>query len=329
MSWVATAIVGSAVVGGASSAYAANQAAQTQSNAAQAGAAAQVQAAQIAANTSLNMYGQTQQREQPFVGAGVGGVNALNAALPGLTSGVALPTTPTFANAPGAPTLPGNVQPMTQAQLEATPGYQFNLTQGEKAIQNSAAARGLGTSGAALKGATTFATGLADSTYQNQFNNQQTIFQNALNLSQTGFQNQNTSWQNQINANQLGFANANTNFANTQTNQSNAYSRLMGIINTGQNAAANVGSAGTNAANTAANASIAGGNAVQAGLVGSANAQAAGINATGAAVGNVANAVGGYAMYQGMYGGNNNTGTVSSLNQIPQLPTGGYAIGAP
>lgn len=59
----------------------------------------------------------------------------------------------------------------TQANLEATPGYQFNLSQGLKATQNSAAARGLGVSGAALKGAASYASGLADTTYQNQFSN--------------------------------------------------------------------------------------------------------------------------------------------------------------
>jgi hypothetical protein len=59
----------------------------------------------------------------------------------------------------------------TQAQLETTPGYQFNLSQGLKSTQNSYAAQGLGTSGAALKGAATFASGLADTTYQNQFSN--------------------------------------------------------------------------------------------------------------------------------------------------------------
>lgn len=61
---------------------------------------------------------------------------------------------------------------LDQSFLESTPGYQFNLTQGLKAVQNSAAARGLGNSGAALKGAANFATGLADSTYQNQFANE-------------------------------------------------------------------------------------------------------------------------------------------------------------
>ncbi len=70
---------------------------------------------------------------------------------------------------------------MDQATLEKTPGYQFNLNQGLKSTQNAAAARGLGTSGAALKGAANFATGLADSTYQNQFNNAVTNQTNQFN----------------------------------------------------------------------------------------------------------------------------------------------------
>lgn len=70
---------------------------------------------------------------------------------------------------------------MDQATLESTPGYQWNLGQGLKATQSAAAARGLGVSGAALKGAATYATGLADSTYQNQFNNENTNRTNAYN----------------------------------------------------------------------------------------------------------------------------------------------------
>lgn len=57
-----------------------------------------------------------------------------------------------------------------QAALENLPGYQFTKTQGLKSVQNAAAARGLGISGAALKGAADFATGLADNTFGNQFN---------------------------------------------------------------------------------------------------------------------------------------------------------------
>lgn len=60
---------------------------------------------------------------------------------------------------------------MDQAALEATPGYQFTLSQGLKAVNNANAARGLGVSGANLRGAADYATGLADSTYNQQFQN--------------------------------------------------------------------------------------------------------------------------------------------------------------
>ena len=67
---------------------------------------------------------------------------------------------------------------MTQQNLEATPGYQFNLSQGLKATNNALGARGLLNSGAVMKGASEYATGLADNTYLNQFNMDQ---QNKLN----------------------------------------------------------------------------------------------------------------------------------------------------
>ena len=68
-----------------------------------------------------------------------------------------------------------------QATLEATPGYQFTRNQGLQAVQNSAAAKGLGISGAALKGAALFATGLADNTYRTQFDIDQANKTNAFN----------------------------------------------------------------------------------------------------------------------------------------------------
>jgi len=113
---------------------------------------------------------------------------------------------------------------MTQAALEATPGYQFQLSQGLQSTQNAAAARGLGVSGAALKGAATYATGLADSNYQTQFTNQQTKYQDYLNLN-TG----------------------------QQSNATNLYSRLSGTSTLGANAAASTGTQGTAAASTGGN----------------------------------------------------------------------------
>ena len=138
MSWVGTAILGGAAVSGAASIYGANKAADTQTSAANAAIAAQQQ-----------MYQQTQKNLAPYRATGNYAAGQLQSQLPGLTA-------------------PIN---MDEATLQNTPGYQWNLQQGLKSVQNSAAARGLGESGAALKGASTFATGLADSTYQNQFNN--------------------------------------------------------------------------------------------------------------------------------------------------------------
>ena len=138
MSWVATAILGSGVLSAATTAWGASKASDAQQQAAQ-----QAQANQMA------MFQQSKAALNPYMNLGNYSGGLLQSELPSLIK-------------------PIN---MDQATLEKTPGYQFNLTQGLKATQNSAAARGLGSSGAALKGAATFATGLADNTYQNQFNN--------------------------------------------------------------------------------------------------------------------------------------------------------------
>ena len=121
----------------------------------------------------------------------------------------------------------------TQAQLESTPGYQFNLSQGLKATQNGYAAQGLGTSGAALKGAATYASGLADTTYQNQFANAL----NSYNTNLGRFQNLAATGEN---------AAAQTGTFNTQTG-GNIGQTAVGAANA--SAAATVGTA--NAASSA------------------------------------------------------------------------------
>lgn len=57
-----------------------------------------------------------------------------------------------------------------QKALEKLPGYQFTKQQGLNAVNNAFGARGLGLSGAQAKGIADFATGLADTTFGNQFN---------------------------------------------------------------------------------------------------------------------------------------------------------------
>ena len=215
MSFVATAVIGAGVLGAGATIYGAQTAAGAQEN-----------AAQTAANTQLSMYNTTNANLAPFRNIGNQAATQLSGSLASLTSPIT----------------------MDESTLENTPGYQFNLTQGERAVTNSSAARGLGSSGAALKGATTFATGLADSTYQNQF-------QNAV------------------------------------TNQTNAYNRLAGLVNTGETAAAGGAAPATAAAGQIGTAATNAGNAA-----------AAASNASAGAVSNLAGNVGGYAAYKGLYG---------------------------
>lgn len=58
----------------------------------------------------------------------------------------------------------------TPGDLTQDPGYQFRLQEGQKALERSLAARGMGSSGAALKAAQEYGQGLADQTYQNAYN---------------------------------------------------------------------------------------------------------------------------------------------------------------
>jgi len=216
MAWVATAIVGSAVIGGISQSYAASKAAD-----------AQTAAADKAIALQQGQYQQTRSDLDPYRQIGRTASDQLSSRIGELTTPIT----------------------MDQATLEKTPGYQFNLTQGQRAVTNSAAARGLGSSGAALKGAATFATGLADSTYQNQFNN-------------------------------------------AQLNQKNAYDRLKGLVDTGENAAAQTGALGEKAAYNSGVATI-----------GAGNAQAAADNKIGTSIANTTSGIGGYLAYKGLYGG--------------------------
>lgn len=134
--WVATAVVGSALIGAGTTAWAAGEASDAQRG-----------AAQLVSDTNWKMYNQTRADLAPYRAIGDRATTDLTGRLDELTAPIEL----------------------TQDWLEKTPGYQFTKTQGEKAVQNSAAARGLGVSGAALKGAANFVTGLADNTYKTQF----------------------------------------------------------------------------------------------------------------------------------------------------------------
>lgn len=120
------AIGGAGILGAGATVFGANKA-----------AAAQKAAADRATDAQMKMFGVTREALDPFIksGAQAGGL---------------------------ANRLLGTDASVDMSILEKLPGYQFALEQGLKGVQNSAAARGLGSSGAALKGAANFATGLAN-----------------------------------------------------------------------------------------------------------------------------------------------------------------------
>lgn len=127
---------------------------------------AQTQAANMANKTVQDQYATNASNLAPWMQNGAnssGLVNFLTGA-----SGTAPTGYNGGAGAGGSLTAP--FAP-TMDQLSKTPGYQFTLDQGTKGVQNSYASKGLASSGAAMKGAADYASGLASQTYQQQFQN--------------------------------------------------------------------------------------------------------------------------------------------------------------
>jgi hypothetical protein len=135
------------------------------------------------------------------------------------------------------------------AALRATPGYQFTLNQGLQGIENSAAARGMQLSGATLKDLNNYAQGMADTTYQQQLGDAQSVY--------------NTDVGNLMQLAGLGGSSAGTASGNA--------------ISTGQG----IGSTLTSTGNQIGSNIIGAGNATAAGQVGASNAIGSGIGSLG------------------------------------------------
>ena len=208
------------------------------------GSSAASSAARDASNLQKQMYYQTRSDLSPYNTAGQSALgSALSLAQGSPTGGGPDYVTAAYQN------LPSQAGAMTQAELEKTPGYQFTLNQGLKSTQAANAAKGLGVSGAALKGAATYATGLADSTYSNRFNEAQQSFSDYINL--------NTA---------------------QQGNLTNQFNRLNALTTTGENAAAQTGVTGAYLSNAAGNYLNQAGQATQSGIQGAGNTAANALN---------------------------------------------------
>lgn len=172
--------------------------------------------------------------------------------------------------------------PFSQAEFNADPGYQFRLDQGNRAIQNLAAATGNLNSGRALKDAMNFSSGLASQEYQNaygRYNNDYT----------TGFNSHTQNYLTGLNSHMQNYL---TGFNADQTNKTNIYNKLMGLTGLGQTSATALANVGQNYSGQVSNNLAQGANAQAAGIVGQNNAINQGL-------GSATNALGGYFMNRG------------------------------
>ena len=141
--YIPAAIAASSVI----SALTSNRAAGEQANAAERAAEAQAAASRYAADLQQKQYEENVARQKPFYDVGVN-------ALPELVSA-------------------SRYTPFGQEQFEADPGYGFRLSEGQKALERSAAARGGLISGGALKAATRYGQEMGSNEYTNAFNRYQ------------------------------------------------------------------------------------------------------------------------------------------------------------
>ncbi|MDE2098401.1 MAG: hypothetical protein KGL39_14200 [Patescibacteria group bacterium] len=156
-------------------------------------------------------------------------------------------------------------QAPTEAQVEQTPGYQFQLDQGLQAIQRSAAAQGNLLTGGTSKDLNNYAQGMASTNYQQAYNNALNQYQQNYNI-----------------------------FQNNQSNQWNKLAALSGI---GQTSASQLSNAGQNYANNAANTGMTGAAAVGQQANNAAAAQASGYVGAANAWGGTAQSLGNLPLY--------------------------------
>ena len=147
---------GASLLGGAMSARGASQAAETQAAAADRAAALQKE-----------MFDKQMAGQEPYRQAGLTGQNRLMELL-GLGGDT------------GAAGYGKYGRDFSMADYQADPGYAFRLSEGQKALDRQAAARGGLISGGALKAATRYGQDMGSQEYQNAFNRYQTSRANQL-----------------------------------------------------------------------------------------------------------------------------------------------------
>lgn len=172
--------------------------------------------AQTAATNNANLtqqqiFNQEQQNAAPYQQAGLSGLAQLQSAMPQLTS------------------------QFNMSDFQQDPGYQFQLQQGNQALQQSAAAKGQLNSGGTLKALDQYSQGLASQDYQDAYNRftqsqQQNygMLSGLANYGQTAngqIASAGQNYANQVSSNDMALGNAS---ASAQIGQANRVSGLIG-----------------------------------------------------------------------------------------------------
>ena len=237
----AVATVGGALIGASASKSAANK----QANAATQAAQLQADMAQRQLDFQREAYQKQLEIQEPWRAAGVNALNRIEAR---------------EFNVPGEfqakTALPGAFT--GQVNMQADPGYQFRLSEGLKALDRQAAARGGLISGSALKGAQRFGQDYASQEYQNAYNRALTEYQSKVAQSQMGY------------GRELDAYNA------AMQRSTTGYNRLASLAGLGQTSVGQIGSAAGAYGSNVGNILGQSGAAQAAGITGAANAQAAG-----------------------------------------------------
>jgi hypothetical protein len=158
---IETAILGAGILGAGSSLFGSSNAANAQREAAAASAAAQREAADKSIAAQREMFDIGRADLTPYREGGNVAQNQLMTLL-GIGGDQ---------NAQGYGKY---ARDFGMSDFTTDPGYQFRLEQGMNALNRSAAARGMGMSGANIKGATEYGQNLGSQEYQNAFNRYQT-----------------------------------------------------------------------------------------------------------------------------------------------------------
>lgn len=198
-------------------------------------AGTQAGAAENAQQISENEFNTITGQEAPYMQSGNAAQGQLNYLL-----GNGTPGTSSIGQAPVASSSTAGgygslLQPFNMSDFQQlSPAYNFQLQQGQQGVLNGDASNSGALSGSAYKDLTNYNQNLANTSFNNAFNQY-------------------------------------------QTQQGNIYSRLAGVAQLGQNAAANTGQQGTALAGQAAQSATNIGTASAAGTVGAANALSGGL----------------------------------------------------